>query len=278
MLEYGRNYAGTDSGSFFRALLERVRLAERLGFSRHWLAEHQGEIDAWSTTQLPLMWLAQQTDSIRLGSAGVLLDYHRPIEVASDFNLLEHLYPGRVELGVARGRPHAPYAAMLQDESYGFSARVHDLLLHLGEDPAAVRALPLPPRRPPIWTLGTSEISMRLALENGLHYAHSIFHPFPPSYDGLRTFVAERTSPQSHAVLALAGACAETDEEAQRLAREHDDAFSLVPRVIGAVETCAAVLRRLLEDTGADEIVFVDVARSEEDRRRTLVLLSRLLD
>jgi luciferase family oxidoreductase group 1 len=278
MLDYGRNYAGEHPASFLQQLLDRVRLAEELRFSRYWLAEHQAAIDSWATTQLPLLWLAQQTHAIRLGSAGVLLDYHRPIEVASDFNLLEHLHPGRIDLGVARGKPHAPYAEMLQEPSYAFDARLRDLLRYLGDDASEVRALPAPRRRPEMWALGTSDVSMRLALENGLNYAHSIFHPFPPSYAGLQSFVAERATPALRAVLSVAGTCAETNEEAQRIVREHDDAFSIVPRVIGDVETCAALMRGLLAETGADEVVFVDVARSAEDRRKTLVLLARLLD
>lgn len=278
LLDYGRNYAGVAPASFMLELRDRVRLAEEAGFSRYWLAEHQAPIDTWATTQLPLTWLAEQTRTIRLGSAGVLLDYHRPIEVASDFNLLEHLYPGRIELGIARGRVYAPYAAMLQDESYAFEQRLRDLLAYLGAGSSPVRALPIPPRTPPVWTLGTTEVSMRLALEHGLSYAHSIFHPPPPSYAGLKRFVAERPTTALRAVVAVAGACAETAEDTERIVREHDDAFSIVPRLYGDLETCAKLMRALLDETGADELVFVDVARSAEDRRKTILLLARLLD
>lgn len=278
LLDYGRNYACAEPLAFYADLLSCVRLAEERGFTRYWLAEHQSALDAWATPQLPIAWLAQQTRSIRLGSAGILLDYHNPIEVASDFNLLEHLYPQRIDLGVARGKPHQPYAQLLQLGADDFELRVAALAHYFGEAAEArVRPLPLPPRSPSIWTLGTSEISMRIALRHGMHYAHSIFLPFTASFEGLKTFVAERGSRQQVAVLAVAGVIAETSEAAHRIAAEHDDAFSVTPRIIGDFEKCASFLDALSRESGADEIVFVDTARALDDRLTTIRLLSRLI-
>jgi luciferase family oxidoreductase group 1 len=278
ILDFGRNHAGAQPRVFYEDVLSCVKSAEERGFSRYWLAEHQSALDVWATTQLPIAWLAQQTRSIRLGSAGVLLDYHTPVEVASDFNLLEHLYPNRIDLGVARGKPHPPYAQLLQHGGDDFETRVATLADYFDDAAAPLaRPLPLPPRRPEIWTLGTSDISMRLALRHGLNYAHSIFLPFTASFEGLKTFVAERASPRQLAVLAVAGVVAETTEAAQRITAEHDDAFSITPRIVGDLAACASFLEALVRESGADEIVFVDVARALDDRLTTIRLLSRLI-
>jgi luciferase family oxidoreductase group 1 len=277
ILDYGLNHYGLAPRAFHEQLLTHVRGAEAMGFTRYWLAEHQAPGDSWATPQLSLMWLAQQTASIKLGSAGILLDYHAPIHVAGDFNLLEHLFPGRIDLGVARGRPFAPNAKLLADRSKDFSSRLADLTRYFTEaDIEDARVLPRPMRRPHLWALGTSDVSMELALQYGMNYAHSIFHPFPPSYAGAQAFAERRGTSGRGLILAVAGACSETAEMASRILAEHRD-LDVVPRVSGDLPTCAMQLDAIMQESCADEIVFLDVARSFADRQNTRRLLARLI-
>ncbi|MGI9125856.1 MAG: MsnO8 family LLM class oxidoreductase, partial [Mycobacterium sp.] len=80
-----------------------AQTADRLGFTRYWLAEHHN-MPAVAATSPPVMiaYLAARTDRIRLGSGGVMLPNHAPLAVAEQFALLEAIAPGRVDLGIGR--------------------------------------------------------------------------------------------------------------------------------------------------------------------------------
>jgi len=278
LLEYGFNNEMLALSDFYSNLLIYVSEAENLGFTRFWLAEHQSRWDVWATPQLPLMWLAQQTKSIKLGSAGILLDYHSPFEVACDFNLLEQMFPGRIDLGVARGKPFPSNAAVLRDSASDadFPGRIEKLMAYFSENATAI-LLPYRPRTPNLWTLGTSTISMRLALKHGLNYAHSIFHPFPIALDPLREYASSRLNAACEAVLAVAGICAPSNSAAQAIAERRSNPY-VVPTVVGDIATCELKLRALLSETHAGEVVFLDVATTFEEKLRSLRLLSRLID
>ena len=55
-----------------------------------------------SAASVLLGYLAAGTQSIRLGSGGVMLPNHAPLVIAEQFGTLESLYPGRIDLGLGR--------------------------------------------------------------------------------------------------------------------------------------------------------------------------------
>src|SRR3954464_4796135 len=82
---------------------ELARHAEALGFRRFWLAEHHNMTGiASAATAVLIGHVAGGTDSIRVGSGGVMLPNHAPLVVAEQFGTLESLYPGRIDLGIGR--------------------------------------------------------------------------------------------------------------------------------------------------------------------------------
>ena len=87
---------GQDVGAALEHSTELAVLAERLGFRRHWVAEHHNMPGiASSAPAVLLAHLAAATSTIRIGSGGVMLPNHAPLVVAEQFGMLEALHPGR---------------------------------------------------------------------------------------------------------------------------------------------------------------------------------------
>ena len=80
-----------------------AQAADRLGYTRYWVAEHHNMTGLASTAPEVLIGhIAANTKGIRVGSGGVMLSHYSPLKVAESFNLLATLYPGRIDLGVGR--------------------------------------------------------------------------------------------------------------------------------------------------------------------------------
>ncbi|WP_236240832.1 LLM class flavin-dependent oxidoreductase [Streptomyces sp. CC228A] len=166
-----------------------ARLAERRGYHRHWVAEHHSMPGvASSSPAVILAHLAAHTGRIRLGSGGVMLPNHAPLVVAEQFGTLEALAPGRVDLGLGRapGTDGATAAALRRTDTPGegaddFPRQLAELVAFLDDDIpaghryAGIHAVPGPVQgsrgRPPVWLLGSSGYSARLAGELGLPFA-----------------------------------------------------------------------------------------------------------
>src|SRR3546814_4566188 len=96
----------TDTGTISQSLAnaaDLARHAEALGYERYWIAEHHGMTGiASAATAVVLAHVGQATDSIRIGSAGIMLPNHAPMVIAEQFGTLEALFPGRIDLGLGR--------------------------------------------------------------------------------------------------------------------------------------------------------------------------------
>lgn len=204
--------------------------AERLGFSRYWVAEHHNmEGIASSATAVLLGYLAAGTTALRLGSGGIMLPNHAPLVVAEQFGTLAALYPGRIELGLGRapGADQQTARALRRDRlgsADDFPQDVEELQALLGprQPGQQVIAMPGMDSNVPLWLLGSSLFSAQLAAQKGLPYAFAAH--FAPRYlhQALRIY---RDNFQPSAVLdkpyAMVGVpliAAPTDEEAEFLA------------------------------------------------------------
>lgn len=217
-----------------RETLELAQAAERLGYSRYWLAEHHSTNSfAGSAPEVLIPVVASATRRMRVGSGGVLLPHYSPLKVAEQFRMLETLFPGRVDVGIGRAPGGDPRTA--QALRYGrslpveaFPEQVRDLAGWLensfGRDHpwGRVRAMPRGAGVPELWLLGSGGDSARHAAEEGCAYS---FAQFISGEDGAATVRAYREafrpSPRREAPEASVGVgvvCAETREEAHRLA------------------------------------------------------------
>ncbi len=217
-------------GPALQRSLALAQHAERLGFSRFWVAEHHNmEGIASSATAVLLGYLAAGTQTLRLGSGGIMLPNHAPLVVAEQFGTLAALYPGRIELGLGRapGSDQQTARALRRDRlgsADDFPADVDELQALLGprQPGQQVIAMPGMDSQVPIWLLGSSLYSAQLAAQKGLPYAFAAH--FAPRYlhQALR-FYRDNFQPSAvldkpYAMVAVPVIAAPSDEEAEFLA------------------------------------------------------------
>lgn len=146
LLDRSRTRAGQPDGQGLHDTIARARWAESLGFHRFWVAEHHAVPGvALGAPAVLLAAIGQVTESIRLGSGGVMLPQHQPLVVAEQFRMLEALHPGRIDLGVGRSLGFTPAVrrALRREEAAvdDFEAELGELLDYL-DDSAEVTARP----------------------------------------------------------------------------------------------------------------------------------------
>jgi len=231
---------GGTPGQALRNSVDLVRHAERLGYTRYWVAEHHNLNGiASAATSVVIAHLAQATASIRVGAGGIMLPNHAPLVIAEQFGTLEALHPGRIDLGLGRapGTDQVTLRALRQDPGAdSFPQEVLELQALLG-DPAPgqkVFAIPGVGSRVPLWILGSSLYGAQLAAALGLPYAFaSHFAPdlLLPALEVYRSHFqpsAERREP--YAMVAVNVVAAEDDATARRLFTSAQQAFTNVIR------------------------------------------------
>ncbi|MEO7433587.1 MAG: LLM class flavin-dependent oxidoreductase [Dokdonella sp.] len=248
--------AGSDAAQSFRNSLDLARHAERLGYQRYWLAEHHNMPGiASAATSVLIGYIAGGTSTMRVGSGGVMLPNHAPLQVAEQFGTLASLYPGRIDLGLGRapGTDQATAKALRRyfDSAEAFPNDVIELLGYF--EPAqpgqAVRAVPGAGLDVPVWLLGSSLFSARLAAMRGLPFAFAS-HFAPDALSQAldvyrREFRPSARLAKPHAMLALNVVAASTTAEARRLFTTLQQSFvnlrrgklGLVPPPIDDIES-----------------------------------------
>src|SRR5688500_20141064 len=94
---------GQTAAHALRKSLDLARHAERLGYTRYWVAEHHNMKGiASAATSVVIGHLAGGTSKIRVGAGGIMLPNHSPLVLAEQFGTLEALYPARIDLGLGR--------------------------------------------------------------------------------------------------------------------------------------------------------------------------------
>jgi luciferase family oxidoreductase group 1 len=219
---------GSDAAQALRHSLDLARHAEAWGYRRYWVAEHHNmDGVASSATAVLVGYIAGGTQTIRVGSGGVMLPNHAPLVIAEQFGTLATLYPGRIDLGLGRapGTDRMTMHALRRhlasrDEEEGFPRDVVELQTYLGDAAPehAVRAIPGTGTRVPIWLLGSSLYSAQLAAYLGLpfafasHFAPELLLRALEAYRGGYRASAEWPAP--HAMVGVNVVAADSDEEA----------------------------------------------------------------
>jgi len=221
----------------FRNTLDLARHAERWGYRRYWLAEHHNMPGiASSATSVVIGYVAAGTSTIRVGSGGIMLPNHAPLVIAEQFGTLESMYPGRIDLGLGRapGSDQLTARALrrgLDRDGQDFPQLLEELRGFFAPGPGAksVRAHPGEGLDIPIWLLGSSGFSARLAGELGLPFAFaSHFAPdyLLPALELYRSsFRPSEALDKPYAMVAVNVVAADTNEEAERLSTSHQLAF-----------------------------------------------------
>ena len=224
--------SGGSNAESVRRTVDLAHLAERLGYVRHWFAEHHAMASVASAApEVLIAHVAAHTTRLRVGSGGVMLPNHAPLRVAEAFRTLAALHPGRIDLGLGRapGSDAMASRALRAADGEHFPELLAELLalggkyeLPAGHPLRGLRAMPDDAPLPPIWLLGSSGASARMAGQSGMGYSFaSHFSPAPagPAFDAyLAAFVPSADFPVPHTILGVAAVCADTEGEAERLA------------------------------------------------------------
>jgi luciferase family oxidoreductase group 1 len=286
--------AGSTVADSLHNTLELARRAEALGYRRFWLAEHHNMTGiASAATAVLVGYVAGGTQTIRVGSGGVMLPNHSPLVVAEQFGTLESLYPGRIDLGLGRapGTDQLTMRALRRNfaaSAEDFPRDVEELRSYFApaREGQPVRAVPGAGLGVPLWLLGSSLYSARLAAELGLPFAFASH--FAPDYlthalevyrEGFRP---SRGLKEPYAVACLNVFAAETDAEARRLFTSLQQAFVNLRRgrpgpLPPPVET-AEEFASEMELAGVNHALRYSVVGSAETVRRGLESFLALTD
>jgi luciferase family oxidoreductase group 1 len=225
---------GSSAGQALHNSTELSIEAERLGYRRHWVAEHHNMPGiASSSPPVVLAHLAAHTTTIRLGSGGVMLPNHSPLVVAEQFGTLEALHPGRIDLGIGRAPGTDPLTARALRRHGSLAAddfpeQLRELLGYFdGDLPAehpfaSITANPGLGHRPEVWLLGSSDFSAIAAGMLGLPF--SFAHHFAAGNTDAAVaayranFRPSMALAQPHVMLGVSVICADDDDRAEWLA------------------------------------------------------------
>ena len=314
--------AGETAAHALRNSLDLARHAEKWNYKRFWLAEHHNMRGiASAATSVVMGYVAGGTSTIRVGAGGVMLPNHAPLVIAEQFGTLESLYPNRIDLGLGRapGSDQATARALRRALNSSGDTFPQDLLeLQSYFAPAApgqrVRAVPGEGLNVPLWLLGSSDFSARLAGELGLpfafasHFAPAYLHAALQLYRS--HFKPSKALQQPYAMIGVNVFAADSDEEARRLftslqqmflnlirgapgqmpppvenmdrlwspgERDYIESMTQVS-LVGAPQTIRRQLMELKDETGADEFLATAPIYEHGARLRSLEILAQVRD
>ena len=220
---------GLEAGDALRNSADLAKLADRLGYTRYWMAEHHNMAGiASAATAVALAHVAQGTRRIRLGAGGVMLPNHAPYLIAEQYGTLAALYPGRIDLALGRapGSDMTAARAMRRNlDSNGdeFPQDVLELQRYFepGQPGQSLRAVPGEGLKVPLWILGSSTYGAQLAAVLGLPYGFASHFAPQMMMQAIQVYRSNfRPSAyleKPHVMLGLSVVAAETDAEAQFL-------------------------------------------------------------
>jgi luciferase family oxidoreductase group 1 len=315
---------GGTGAQALRNTIDLARLADELGYSRYWVAEHHGmPMLASAAPEILIAEVAAVTERIRVGSGGVMLPHYSPLKVAETFSILAGLHGERVDLGIGRapGSDRETMFALQRDRRQvspdDFPEQLAELLAYFENDfpPdhlfARLAALPGAPGSPDVWLLGSSPQSAIWAGELGLPYSIADFIN-PGGADNARLyrerFRPSRRREQPEVTVCVSAICADTDEEARRLAASQRMAITLLRQgrliavppvekaltfledagigdgaggrrvVVGTPDTVRSGLEGVAAEYGAEEILVVTITHDHEARRRSYELIAQAFE
>lgn len=311
---------GGTAADAFRHSVDLARHAESQGYLRFWLAEHHNMPGiASAATSIVIANVAAGTKTIRVGSGGVMLPNHNPLVIAEQFGTLGTLFPGRIDLGLGRAPGTDPLTARaLRRDAASSADRFPQDVAELQRyfRPAApgqrVHAVPGEGLNIPIWLLGSSLFSARLAAELGLPFAFASHFAPADLMDAIAIYRNHFTpSGQLDRPYIMAGLnviAADTDREARRLFTSLQQAFvnlrrgapgripppiddidtycspperemidhALSRAIVGSPQTVERGLQEFIRETQADELMITANVYDHEARLKSFELISAI--
>ena len=226
-------FSNSNADDAIKETRELAKYCDSLGLNRFWLAEHHGSSSfAGCSPEILIPSLASQTESIRVGSGGVMLMHYSPYKVAENFRLLESLFPDRIDLGLGRAPGSDAYQAGAL--AYGskttgpefFTTKMNDLKSFLEGSVSStqsfesVNVTPGLGEIPEVWLLVSSRQGAEYAAHFGLPMSLAYF--IDPSCADLADVYRDNFQPsiftkEPRVSLGVFSICADTDKEAEEL-------------------------------------------------------------
>ncbi len=279
-----------EGGTVAQALANAADTAahcEAIGFSRYWVAEHHGMAGiGGAATAVVLAHVGHATSRIRIGSGGIMLPNHAPLQIAEQFGTLDALFPGRIDLGLGRApgsdmRVARALRRTLNSDPDGFPRDVVELQAYFAGDPAAgFVATPGAGADVELWILGSSTFGAQLAAALGLPYGFAS-HFAPGLMDQAiaiyrEQFRASERFPKPRVMVGFNIFAADTEAEARLLASSMQQTFISVrtgmptkvkPPVEGYYESLPPQAQAMLDDVLAvSSIGTVDTVAADLQR------------
>jgi luciferase family oxidoreductase group 1 len=316
---------GSTGSQALQNTIDLARLTDRLGYHRYWVAEHHGGPSlAGPSPEVLIGPIASATERLRVGSGGVMLPHYSPLKVAQSFSVLAGLYPGRIDLGIGRAAGTDPMTtfALQRDRRQAspddFPQQLAELLAYFDDSfpdghalSRYVGTLPGRPETPEPWLLGSSHQSAIWAADIGLPYSFADFiNPEGAEIAALyrERFTDARGLGAPRTAVAVWALCADTEEDARRLAASSKMTFTLLrqgrlipvpppdkalrfletldrtagtPRrrsIVGTPEQVRAGIVDVAAQYGAEEAIVVTITYDHEARRRSYELIAEAFD
>jgi luciferase family oxidoreductase group 1 len=222
--------AGIAPSVAVRDSIELAIVADQLGYTRYWFAEHHSMASiAASAPEIMIAHAAAKTTRIRLGAGGIMVPNHSPLHVVEVFRTLEALAPGRIDLGLGRAPGTDPVtAAALRRADVEVNELLGELLAfedqRFPERHPFKKIVPMPSdvHAGTIWMLGSTLAGASIAAQLGVPYAFAGHFAMRSAREAIahykRSFEPSARLAKPYAICAVTTICAETDEEAVRLA------------------------------------------------------------
>jgi len=294
-------FNAVDASTALGQAVKLAQTAERLGYTRYWVAEHHDMPGlACTSTEVLLSHIGAKTAHIRLGSGALLLPHYKPLKVVEAFHLLASLYPGRIDLGLGRAPGGTAEVSLALSGNFLENVwKMPELLKGVTEllqgnysyEGRSITARPVPPVSPELWLLGTNKKSAAYAAEFGAGYVFGQFMSDVAGEEVLQayreTFTPSSLSLEPQAMVAVGVICAETEEEAERLASSGTTLFQQegsaeaksepVERklLVGTPESVKGKLERLSLLYGVNEFIIVTMIPDYEKRLHSFELLAQ---
>ena len=182
--------------------LNLAKNADRLGYTRLWVAEHHGsQVFMCSASSVIITRALENTTRLRVGAGGVMLPNWAPLTVAETYGTLYTIYEGRVDLGLGRAPGTDPATARAlhrgSSEPAYFEEDLEELASYLSDQKSVVhsgvvsgaeasilgievigvdrpytrvRAIPGEGTCIPMWMLSSSSAGAKVAADLGMPY------------------------------------------------------------------------------------------------------------
>ena len=261
--------AGTLPSQAIRDSCELARVADTLGYTRYWVAEHHNMPSiATSSPEVLIAHIAATTSRIRVGAGGIMVPNHSPLSVVESFRTLEALHPNRIDLGLGRAPGTDRIAASaLQRSDREVNNQLAELLAFEQSEfppghPFAVAITPMPSdvRLPSIWMLGSTLAGAAIAAQLGLRDAFAGHFAMRDAKAAIAHYRAHfEPSPDlraPYAMLAVTAVCGADDAEAARLAAQLR--VSIVNSRTGKRQPIVSIEDALARTLTADEQAIAD--------------------